>query len=205
MTLTSPEGTAMPITMLDGDRPCTTHHGLVLGVWERNGYDDSDFYAAAWNNAEQRVEAIVYATTRWWTYRNGAEVDATPEVVAKAERWLAGVIEARLLAAEQHDAADPTVGKRVRVTTTRGRHIGKVGIVRRREANRYRTFYPNGANDPTARHLQRVALEVQGEDRWVWVTADKVLVVNPRPPDQAEIRARAAQLATHHRWMAAFP
>ena len=61
--LTAEKRSRMPMTIFDAGRPRTSHHGVALGTWERNGYD---FYAAVWDAAERRVEAVVCATTRWW-------------------------------------------------------------------------------------------------------------------------------------------
>lgn len=55
--------------------------GRVLFTYERNGYDDSDFYAVYVNDAGE-VKTMEYASTRGWTYANGAVADATPEVQA---------------------------------------------------------------------------------------------------------------------------
>lgn len=59
--LTAEKRSRMPITIFHAGRPRTSHHGVALGTWERNGYD---LYTAVWNDPEQRVEAVVYATTR---------------------------------------------------------------------------------------------------------------------------------------------
>lgn len=64
-----------------------SYEGCVLETRERNLYDDSDFYALVWDETEQRVKSVEYATTRGWTYPNHADVDATPEVRAKAEAY----------------------------------------------------------------------------------------------------------------------
>lgn len=61
--------------------------GAVLGLRERNMYDDSDFFARVWNEETQAVEEVMYGTTRGWTYAAGADVDATPEVIAKARAF----------------------------------------------------------------------------------------------------------------------
>jgi hypothetical protein len=62
----------------------TTYVGCVLSVREMNGYDDSDFYATVWDEETESVKEIMYASTRSWTYPNGAKVDATPDVRHKA-------------------------------------------------------------------------------------------------------------------------
>lgn len=62
----------------------TTYKGCVLNTYERNGYDDSDFYAVCWDEKAGKVVTILYASTRGWTYPNGATVDATPEIRERA-------------------------------------------------------------------------------------------------------------------------
>lgn len=66
-----------------------TYQGCVIRTWERNGYDDSDFLALVWDEQEQKAFSIEYASTRGWSYCNGATVDATAEVIAKADAYLA--------------------------------------------------------------------------------------------------------------------
>lgn len=57
----------------------TEYVGEVVEVYERNGYDDSDFFAVAFHNGYPIK--IMYATTRGWSYANHAEVDAPPELM----------------------------------------------------------------------------------------------------------------------------
>ncbi|MGE4526573.1 MAG: hypothetical protein AB7D24_11890 [Sphaerochaeta sp.] len=57
----------------------TTHDGLVISTGEHNWYDDSDFFAIVWNPEKQVEEEITYATTRFPTYGNYAEVDFDKE------------------------------------------------------------------------------------------------------------------------------
>ena len=45
-----------------------TYEGCVLATREVNGYDDSDFVALCWDETEQKVVRVTYATTRCWTY-----------------------------------------------------------------------------------------------------------------------------------------
>lgn len=115
---------------------------------ERNGYDDSDFYATVWNATEGRPMTVTYATTRGWTYPNSARADATPEVLAAYEAWkvaraarLAAEREAARLAAEAAAAeaaklkaaaaaeakAAFTKGQPVRIL--RGKHKSAAGVV----------------------------------------------------------------------------
>ena len=109
-----------------------THAGLVVSLFERNGYDDSDFCAVVWNPSAQACETITYATTRGWTYANGASIDASPEVIAAARNWQdAQKNEWREILAT-HAARIPAKGSRVIVRLSRGKnkHLdGKTGVI----------------------------------------------------------------------------
>ena len=105
----------------------TTYIGAVLEIGEENHYDDSDFYAIVWNDEKGCTERITYATTRGWSYPNGASVDATPEVVEKWRAWSLKRQEARRVADEALEAATPSHGKKVRVV--KGKKSGTEGEV----------------------------------------------------------------------------
>jgi hypothetical protein len=107
----------------------TTHKGLVLSLGERNGYDDSDFYAVIWNPEKGCTERVQYATTRGWTYPNSATVDATPEVLASYEAWCTKVREDSRKAKEATEAAEPKKGRMVKVVKGRKVPKGTVGTV----------------------------------------------------------------------------
>lgn len=101
-----------------------THVGLCLKTFERNGYHDSDFYVTVWNPETGKPEDIEYATTRGWTYANGASVDATPEVLAAYQAYeSARMAAARKLHAERV-AAMPEKGKVLRVVKGRKVPVG---------------------------------------------------------------------------------
>jgi len=106
-----------------------THQGLVLATGEYNGYDDSDFYAVVWNEAAGHTERVTYASTRGWTYPNGAAVDATDEVKAKYAARCATItaeLRARNAAAE---AAKPAKGRRARtVRNVKGKNAIEAGV-----------------------------------------------------------------------------
>ena len=70
-----------------------SYRGCVLETRERNYYDDSDFYAVVWDEEKGCVREVDYATTRAWTYRNFARVDATDDVRAKAKAWARAELE----------------------------------------------------------------------------------------------------------------
>jgi len=107
----------------------TTHKGLVLSLGEYNGRDDSDFYAVVWSPEKGATERVGYASTRGWTYPNGASVDATPEVVAAYESYCAA---ARARHAAEQAAAEakvPRKGRTVKVVKGRKVPVGTVGTV----------------------------------------------------------------------------
>lgn len=127
----------MAITMCKGDfqdtsgyspTGCThetTFEGAVLETRERNGYDDSDFYAIVWDG--EKITTVDYASTRFWTYHNTAEVDATDSVKAAARAWL------RKHAARQYELSQrsraASHGDTVRVTKGRKVPVGTEGKV----------------------------------------------------------------------------
>ena len=99
-----------------------THHGLVLTTYERNGYDDSDFFAVVWNPATQSLGHICYATTRGWSYCNGAEIDATPDVIAAARAWQKAQDDRREATLQALRAQVPDKGSTVRIRVSRGKN-----------------------------------------------------------------------------------
>jgi len=105
----------------------TFAEGCVLDTWERNGYDDSDFYALIWNEEKQCVESVEYATTRGWTYANGATIDATPEVQAKAREHYVKTVTAAFIRNSVDEAKEPQKGRTCKVV--KGRKIAKGTIV----------------------------------------------------------------------------
>lgn len=161
-------------------KPRHEYVGAVLGDYEHNGAHDSDFYAVVWDEAAQMVKTKFWRTTRAWTYHNHCRVDATPEVIAKANasmrpRW-AELLRSRMEA----ESRTPRVGRTVRSLTTRGKNAGLVGEVAWKGEDRYRT---------TRHHTAyAVRIDVNGERRFLPV--DKVEVVSPAPVDEAELAER---------------
>jgi hypothetical protein len=73
-----------------GDTLYLTHQGLCLADWERNMYDDSDFYMTVWDPVSKSPCNIMFATTRGWSYPcYNSSVDATPEVRAEYNAYMA--------------------------------------------------------------------------------------------------------------------
>lgn len=113
-----------------------TYDGMVLDTFERNMYDDSDFYAIVWDEAEGKLKSVEYATTRGWTYHNRAVVDADEalrEVVRAylVERYVAILTDAH---------GDVATGRRVKSLTTKGKAKGVTGIVEAVEPSRFSRF-----------------------------------------------------------------
>ena len=100
-----------------------TYEGAVLGTYERNGYDDSDFYAVVWDADEQRLRTVEYATTRAATYGNSASADVTDEVLAEVREWARGQLFGRYDLRRGWDRETASVDREVRVT--RGRKVPK--------------------------------------------------------------------------------
>lgn len=148
----------------------TTYRGCVLNTYERNGSSDSDFYASVWDDETGTIKSIEYATTRGWSYPNGATVDATNEVKAKANAYLK--VQSKITWDRQNEteAKTPAKGKTLRVFKGRKVKIGTVGEC---------FWYGKGKKfNPSrwARASMRVGLKVGGET--VWVDADHVEVVD---------------------------
>lgn len=60
--------------------------GCVIDTFERNGYEDSDFYAVCWDEEQGRVVTIEYDTTRC-PAGGTAEIDATEDVIRKVYHY----------------------------------------------------------------------------------------------------------------------
>lgn len=106
-----------------------THVGVVLYTGERNGYDDSDFYAVVWDDVKGFTDEILYASTRGWTYPNHASADATLEILQKLEAIRKANAEHAALHKAKVEANTPRVGKRVKVVGGRKVPHGAEGEV----------------------------------------------------------------------------
>ncbi len=143
----------------------TTYEGCVLRTGEHNYYDDSDFYAMVWDRETQSVKKVIYATTRGWTYHNGAKVDATAEVRELAETWeanrLFGLFYDEMKAEKLAALKELAQGVEVRSLTTRGKNKGVVGTVVRVMKSSY------GPGDV-------VGVMVDGETKPRWIDTERV-------------------------------
>lgn len=177
------------------DVPHVSFVGAVLDKFERNGYDDSDFYALVWDDAYAWgdglgcVRAVWYASTSSWTYHNGVSVDATEEVKARAVAWLRPLwLKVRIERAHV-EANRPRVGLTVRSLTTRGKNVGVTGVVKWRGDS----SYGDG---------ERVGIYV-GETKLRYVDAHRVAVLDPPDVDVAGLKACAESLTVSD-WYAVY-
>lgn len=149
-----------------GKENVAEYAGCVLRTYEKNGYDDSDWYAVCWDQEKKSVVDIKYDTTRAGG-GGSAVVDATDDVIRQAYRyyWSLGrsFFDTR---------SNPDEAKRIRVGDTvkvvRGRKIkkGSEGGV---------FWVGTRKNLYTYRNENRVGVEIDGER--VFLPAEYVEVV----------------------------
>lgn len=105
--------------------------GKVVYLRERNMYDDSDFFAAYWNEETNTVEEVMYGTTRGWCATH-ATVDATAEVRQAYEAWRKVEQEQADIERAQQRAARIEVGKNVMIikaSKAKAALVNQVGVV----------------------------------------------------------------------------
>lgn len=97
--------------------------GCTLDKFERNGYEDSDFYAVVWDEDSQKIAYVEYDTTRA-PGCGYAKIDATGDVLRKAYRYYKNEAKVRF-----DRFQNPYLAKEVRkgdtVSVVRGRKIPK--------------------------------------------------------------------------------
>lgn len=167
----------------------TTHHGLVLELGERNGRDDSDFYARVWNPETGQPLSIEYASTRGWSYPNNATVDATPEVRAAYNAWHEQQAREARARREQLQAALPAKGDRVLISAAKGKATEFNG--------RQGELVWIGA-DSYNRYGHRVGVKVPGQPKAVFLPAGAVRKIMPDglvSDEDCETSLRAAAAA----------
>lgn len=164
----------------------TTFVGKVIAIYEKNGYNDSDFYAIAETDEPGEFTTVCYATTRGWTYLNRAVVDATPDVVERYEAMRQR--NAEEAAARRAEFNKRRIVKDVPVRVTRGKHKGvegTVGWVGEDAYNRRRDY-----NGWGIKHIDdyRVGIRVEGQKKFTFVGAQYVEIqldgewIEPNPP-----------------------
>ena len=66
-------------------KPDIRYEGCVLDTYERNGYNDSDWYAVCGDREQQEIVTVEYDTTRCGA-GGRAEIDATEDVLREVYR-----------------------------------------------------------------------------------------------------------------------
>lgn len=167
--------------------PVESFAGAVLDVFEVNGYDDSDFYAVVYDAEADAVRHVCYASTRGWTYHNGASVDATAETIAAALAWYRPQWRTWRLARLADEAAEVKPGRLVRSTTTRGKNKGVTG---------YAGVIVEGDYGP------RVKVDTGSDQRWL--SLGRVEVVDPQvDPAAVERVLELTETAAPANWRSA--
>lgn len=128
--------------------------GCVLYTYERNGYQDSDWYAVCWDDDKSEIVVVNYDTTRagggGW-----AKIDATDEVIRKAYRYYFGISRYEFDQLwNERQAKSIKVGDKLKVV--RGRKISKGSVGKCFwKGSRY-NYYSH-------REEERVGIEFDGE------------------------------------------
>lgn len=140
--------------------------GCVLSTYERNGMNDSDWYAICWDKEKQKVVEVEYDTTRAGG-GGRAEIDATEEVLREVYRWY------KQIGRDLFDLrTNPAEAKKVRkgdtVKVVRGRKVpkGTEGVV---------FWVGTRYNQYSRTEEERVGIEANGER--MFLSLDYVEVV----------------------------
>ena len=184
----------------DGHFPFeVTYEGAVLQLRERNGYDDSDFYAVVWDEEHQCVTSTQYATTRGWTYPNSAQVDATDEVIAKARAWATERIYERAIRRDEAKAREVSKGRKVLVTKSKGGKYpvekGTVGYV----VGITSGFRSGPTYSSWAKPEDVAIIQVEGS-RLVYIPVSRVEVIEPEQYETDKAMLREHAESTGARW-----
>lgn len=181
--------------MAIGNGKTTTFSGAVLATRERNYYDDSDFYAVVWDEEAQCIRSIEYATTRAWTYDCWASVDATPEVIEKANAWLykwaLGVVKDQMTREAEQAARTVGLGDTVKVVRGRKVPLGTQGTVIWMGEQSYNGSYPK----------KRIGLkDAEGTAHWTALSnVEKIAeVVLPTDEEIEEVARRVVAARAYH-------
>jgi hypothetical protein len=99
-----------------------TYAGCVFNIWERNGYNDSDFYADCFNPETGKIDTIEYDTTRCGGC-GSAEVDITEENYRSYLRNGYNRMLQEFIGTVRRN--EKTVGKGKKVVVVKGRKVPK--------------------------------------------------------------------------------
>ncbi len=169
-----------------------------LCSWEDNGYHDSYFYDAVWNDETNAVERVSTGATAWAGGITQIPAVKDVRIVLQALDWLANHIYGAIRDAEYRDVLEPQAAPHgtelelIRDVKHKGAVIkaGTWGDVFWSEA--YGTFYRNGYNKPCRENI-RVGLRLpDGSKAFVALKACKL---KREPMSDAELLERATRLA----------
>ena len=170
--------------------PQESYKGCVLGLFERNGYDDSDFCAIVWDEKLDAITTVEYASTRGWTYHNSAKVDATDAVKIQAQAYMEQKLVELWTADAERMNNVPIKGRTVRSITTRGKNVGIEGIVMWRGEDKYSHIAGS----------YRVGIKVNGNAKLTYLPESSVEVIDDVKVDAHEIEMMARDRASQCRW-----
>lgn len=171
----------------------------ALCSWEDNGYHDSYFYQAVWNDETNQVESHMEGAT---AFAGGHSYPAITDsdMLMQAITWLSEHIYTRIREAEYRDVLEPNAaphGMELRLLRD-VRHNGTVipagtwGDVFWSGA--YGKFYRNGYNKPCRTNI-RVGLRLpDGNKIFVALSACRL---HREPLSDAELHRRAVELSKH--------
>lgn len=152
------------------------YEGRVLMTREVNGYDDSDFVALCWDEEQGKVVHYTYATTRCWTYCNGAKVDAPRELRMRLAEDAAHTVARWVASTEAEVRGEVVKGATVKVVGGR-KYIGREG----------RVFWVGEKVNPyNRRHEVRVGVE-DDDGRFFLPAAQVQVTVCPLAADKVEV------------------
>ena len=143
-------------TDIDGEWK-TSYEGRVLHWYERNGYQDSDWYADVWDDESDSIKVVLFDTTRCGCH-GYAELDATDEVLRKVYRMN------KQLASLSFDRGNRAQAMQIRkgddVLITKGRKVKKGSVVP--------CFWAGTRYNPYSRTEEhRIGVEVDGERMFI--------------------------------------
>lgn len=159
----------------------TLYEGCVLALREVNGYDDSDFVAVCWDETEDKVVTYTYATTRCWTYMNGAKVDAPLELRVRLANKAAEKVASRVDGTVAEIRGEVVKGATVKVVGGR-KYLGREGKV----------FWVGEKKNPYT-HRPEVRVGMEDETGKFFLPVEQVTVTEcPLSPERfaAEVDAR---------------
>lgn len=172
-----------------------SYEGAVLCTREENGPQDSDWYAIVWDEPKQKLLKVYYASTRFHTPAGqGASVDATPEVKAKAAHWLLVWYLNELQKANAQQAKEPKEGRWVTVVSGRKVPQGTIGQVT--WAGSCKGYgYPR-------RLVKRARVQPQNGGEAFFIDARHLVVLEPEKHLKTDdhIRAKADRLMKRPQW-----